>query len=351
MSAPACYGLRALLYPLAGAFSALVIGAGSAAAQPVAEFYAGKTITLIISTGSGGGLDASARLIAKHMGNHIPGKPTIVPKNMTGGGHLVATNYLYAQAPKDGTTIGAILAAFVGYQVLDGKGAQYDAAKFHWLGASDVDNQNLYVWHAAGVKSVADAKATEVPMGATGAGSYTILWPTVMNALLGTRFKVVSGYKSTNEIHLAMERGEVQGRAGNFFSSLKSQNADWLADKKINLLVQIGTERDPEFVAVPLLSELAANEEQRRILAFLSGEVGLGKPFLAPPGVPVDRLAALREAFEATTRDRDYLDEAQRLNIGVRAAHHSKLTAIAQSILSTPDDLVAKTREAIAAGK
>lgn len=330
---------------------AIVIGAGAAAAQPVAEFYGGKTISLIISTGSGGGLDASARLIARHMGNHVPGRPAIVAKNMTGAGHLLATNYLYNQAPKDGTTIAAILPAFVGYQVLDSKGAQYDAAKFNWLGASDVDNQNLYVWHTAGVKSVADAKRTEILMGATGAGSYTVLWPTVMNALLGTKFKIVSGYKSTNEIHLAMQRGEVQGRAGNLFSSLKSQNADWLSEKKIALIVQIGTERDPEFSGVPLLSELAASEEQRRILAFLSAEIGLGKPFLAPPGIPPDRLAALREAFEATTRDPTYLAEAQRLNIGVRAAPHTKLATIAQSILSTPDDLVAKTRAAMAAAK
>ena len=323
MSGPDRRGPAALLHRLAGALCALTIGAGSAAAQPVAEFYAGKTISLIISTGSGGGLDASARLIARHMGNHVPGKPAIVPKNMTGAGHLLATNYLYAQAPKDGTTIAAILPAFVGYQMLDGKGAQYDAAKFHWLGASDVDNQNLYVWHATGVNSVKDAQRTEILMGATGAGSYTVLWPTVMNALLGTKFKIVSGYKSTNEIHLAMQRGEVQGRAGNSFSSLKSQNGDWLVEKKIELLVQIGTERDPDFAAVPLLSELATSEQHRRILAFLSGEIGLGKPFLTTPGVPADRLAALREAFEATTRDPAYLEEAQRLNVGVRAASHT----------------------------
>ena len=223
MARPARYSSAAGLCRLVCALSAMIVGAGSAATQPVDEFYAGKTISLIISTGSGGGLDASARLVAKYMSRHLPGRPAIVAKNMTGAGHLMATNYVYAQAPRDGTTIAAILPAFVGYQVLDGKGAQYDAAKFHWLGASDVDNQNLYVWHTAGVKSVDDARRTEILMGATGAGSYTVLWPTVMNALLGTKFKIVSGYKSTNEIHLAMQRGEVQGRAGNLFSSLRSR--------------------------------------------------------------------------------------------------------------------------------
>ncbi len=339
----------------AGAFAvllaALAMHAGGARAQSATEFYPGKTLTLIISTGSGGGLDASARLIARHMGNHIPGKPSIVPRNMTGAGHLAATNYVYAQAPKDGTTIAAILPAFVGYQMLDGKGSQYDAAKFQWLGASDVDNQNLFVWHTTGVKSVEDARRKEILMGATGAGSYTALWPTVMNNLLGTKFKIVSGYKSTNEVHLAMQRGEVEGRAGNAFSSLKSQNGDWLAEKKINLLLQIGTEREPDFPELPLLSDLTRNDDHRRILAFLSGEVGIGKPFLTTPGVPTDRLAALRSAFEATTKDPAYLAEAQRLNIGVRAASHEKIAAIAQSILATPPELVAKTREAITAGK
>lgn len=336
---------------LAVALAASTLAAGSAAAQSVAEFYAGRSISLIISTGSGGGLDASARLVARHMGNHIPGKPAIVPRNMTGAGHLAATNHVYAQAPKDGTTIAAILPAFVGYQLIDGKGALYDAAKFPWLGSSDIDNQNLFVWHTAGVKTVDDVRRKEVLMGATGAGSYTALWPTLMNNLLGTKFKIVSGYKSTNEIHLALQRGEVQGRAGNSFSSLKSQNSDWLAENKIVMLVQIGTELDQEFSAVPLLSELATSEEHRRIITFLSGEVGMGKPFLTTPGVPADRLAALRAAFAATTRDPAYLDEALRLNIGVRAESHEKVAAIANSILSTPADLVAKTRAAIAAGK
>jgi tripartite-type tricarboxylate transporter receptor subunit TctC len=304
---------------------------------------------MVISTGAGGGLDASARLIARHMANHIPGKPSIIARNMTGAGHLQATNYVYAQAPRDGSVIAAILPAFVGYQVLDGRGAQYDAARFAWLGASDADNQNLYVWHAAGVRSVADARRREVLMGATGAGSYTVLWPTLMNNLLGTRFKLVSGYKSTSEIHLAMQRGEIEGRAGNLFSSLKSQNPDWLKQGSIDILVQIGVERDREFDAVPLLTDLAETAEQRRIIALISGEIGLGKPFLTTPDVPADRLAALRSAFEATTRDAEYLADAQRLDIGVRAMPHGKLKSIADAILATPADEIAKAKAAIVA--
>ena len=327
----------------------LLPGTGAPAADPVAEFYAGKSINLIISTGSGGGLDASARLVARHMAAHIPGRPTIVARNMTGAGHLLATNYLFNQAPRDGTTIAAILPAFVAFQILDGKGAQYDAARFAWLGASDADNQNLYVWHTAGIKSVADAKRREVLMGATGAGSYAALWPTLMNNLLGTRFKLVSGYKSTAEINLAMQRGEVEGRAGNSFSSLRSQNPDWLRDKRIDMLVQIGAERDPDFPTVPLLAELSENLEHRRIISVVAGEVAIGKPFLTTPEAPPERLAALRAAFEATTRDAAYLAEAKRLDIGTRAVGHVRIKELADAILATPPDVIAKTRAAIQA--
>ncbi|MFM1813446.1 MAG: hypothetical protein RLZ98_141 [Pseudomonadota bacterium] len=328
--------------------AALSLCAATASAQSPAEFYAGKSISLIISTGAGGGLDASARLLARHMGTHIPGKPTIVSKNMPGAGHVLAANYVYGVAAKDGTTIGAILPSFVGYQKLDGKGATYDAAKFPWLGSLDIDNQNLYVWHTTGVKTVDDVRKKEVLMGGTGAGSYTVLWPALMNNVLGTKFKIVSGYKSTKQIHLAMERGEVEGRAGNFFSSLKARSSDWLKEKKINLLVQFGTEPDPDFKDIPLLLDLAANDEQRQIFNFLSGQVGMGKAVLTTPGLPDDRLAALRAAFEATTKDPAYLAEAEKSNLGTRAASHEKIATIAKGILATPDAVVAKTREAIA---
>lgn len=324
-------------------------GMGAPAADPIAKFYAGKTINLIISTGPGGGLDASARLVAGYMAAHIPGRPVIVARNMTGGGHLLATNYMFNQAPRDGTTIAAILPAFVAYQVLDGKGVQYDAARFAWLGASDVDNLNLYVWHTAGVKTVADAKRRDVLMGATGVGSYSAQLPTLMNNLLGTRFKVVSGYKSTAEINLAMQRGEVEGRAGNSFASLRSQNPDWLRDRRIDMLVQLGAERDPDFPTVPLLSELTESLDHRRIVSVATGEVAIGKPFLTTPDVPPERLAALRAAFETTTRDPAYLAEAKRLDIGTRAVGHLRIKELADAILATPPDVVAMTRAAMQA--
>ena len=316
-------------------------------ADQLADFYSGKAISLIVSTGVGGGVDTNARLVAKHFGNHLPGKPSIVVKNMTGAGHLQATNYLYMQAPKDGTHMGAILPAFVGYQILDGRGSQYDTRNFNFLGSSDVENANLYTWSKLGIKKIEEVKERQVLMGATGAGSYTMLYPTILNNLQGYKFKMVSGYKSTNEIHLAMERGEVSGRAGNFFSSLKAQNPDWLAEKKIDILLQIGEKRDPEWPQVPLLTDLAVNEEQRLIFKLFSAEIALGRVFITTPGVPADRLQALRLAFEKTMQDPGFNADIRAAEMQVRPLTHQQAKNLADEIINMPTELVAKAKAAM----
>jgi tripartite-type tricarboxylate transporter receptor subunit TctC len=277
----------------------------------------------------------------------MPGKPSIVVKNMTGAGHLQATNFLYMQAPKDGTHIGAILPAFVGYQVLDGRGAQYDTRNFNFLGSSDVENANLYTWSTLGITKIEEAKDRQVLMGATGAGSYTMLYPTILNNVLGYKFKIVSGYKSTNEIHLAMERGEVFGRAGNFFSSLKAQNPDWLADKKIDILLQIGEKRDPDWPQVPLLTDLATNEEQRLIFKLFSAEIALGRVFVTTPGVPADRLQSLRNAFAQTMRDQAFLADIKAADMQVRPLTHQQARQLADEIINMPPALIEKAKAAM----
>jgi tripartite-type tricarboxylate transporter receptor subunit TctC len=327
------------------ALAALGLSAAIAKADPVADFYAGRTMTTIISTGAGGGLDANARLVSRHLGKHIPGKPSIVARNMPGAGHIQATNFMYNQAPKDGSHIAAILPSFVLYQIIDGRGAQYDARNFNWLGSSDVDNMNVYVWHTAQVKTIEDAKRTEILMGGTGAGSYTILFPTLMNNLIGTKFKNVAGYKSTNEIHLAMERGEVQGRAGNFFSSLKSQNADWLREGKIVLLAQIGEERDPDFKNLPLLQDLTADPEAKQILRLFSAEIAMGRAYLTTPEVPKERVEALRRAFDATMADAAFIAEAKTAGIDVRPLKADAVAKIANEILATPKALIERAAD------
>jgi tripartite-type tricarboxylate transporter receptor subunit TctC len=316
-----------------------------AAAQPVEEFYRGKTITMVVSTGVGAGVDTNARLVARYLGRHIPGNPTIVVKNMPGAGHVLAANHLATDAPRDGTTIALILPSIITHQLLDGRGVRYDVARFHWLGASDHSNQSVYVWSTS-IKTFAEAMQREVVLGATGAGSYTLLYPALMNSLLGTRFKTVVGYKSARDIDLAMERGEIEGRAGNYLNTLRSINPGWLRDKSINILVQIGAERDPGFAEVPLLTEFAKSEETRRVLRLFEAEITAGRAFLTPPDVPADRVAALRQAFDATMQDEAFRAEARRMGLDINPITADKVQAIVREVTAIPPELIALAKRA-----
>lgn len=319
---------------------------GSAAAQ--ADFYKGKTVELIISTGVGGGLDTNGRMVARYLSKYIPGNPTIIAKNMPGAGHVRAANYIANNAPKDGTTIGTLIPAFIMAQVLNRTDAiQFDAAKMQWLASTSASNSTVYVSKSTGVNSVEDAKKKSVVMGGTGAGSYTTLYPIVMNHVLGTQFKIVSGYNSTAEIGLAMERGEVQGRAGNNFNSLKSENPELLRDGKIAIIAQVGLDRDLEFSTVPLLIDFAKNDEERQILKLFSADVVIGRPFVTAPGVPADRVAILRKAFVDLTKDPDFLKETAQANIDVQLVEGEKVQKIVEELVGTPPDIVAKAKLAM----
>jgi tripartite-type tricarboxylate transporter receptor subunit TctC len=340
----------ALLVSLSRAIAVALLGSiaasGTAAAQ--ADFYKGKTIELVISTGVGGGLDTNARMVARHLPKHIPGNPTIVAKNMPGAGHVRAANYIYNQAPKDGTTIGTLIPAFVLAQVLNRTDAiQFDAAKMPWLASTSASNSTVYVWKTTGVNTMEDAKNKTVVMGGTGAGSYTTLYPLILNHMLGTKFKIVSGYNSTAEVGLAMERGEVQGRAGNNFNSLKSENPELLKEGKIAILAQVGLERDPEFTSVPLLVDFAKTEEERQILRLFSADVVIGRPFLTAPGVPAERVELLRKAFADMTKDPDYLKESAQANLDVQLVEGAKIQKIVEELVATPPDVVAKAKLAM----
>ncbi len=333
-----------------GRFLAIALTAALAStgvqAQDAASFYRGKTIQIIVSTGPGTGHDNGVRLVARHMPKHMPGVGAIITKNMPGGGHVLAANYVHNSAPKDGLTMAAILPAFILHQMIDGRGVHYDVRNFIWIGSSLSDNMNLYVWHTAGIRSIEDVYKKEVIMGATGVGSYTATFPTVMNNVLGTKFKIVPGYRTTGQIHLAMEKGEVQGRAGNFFSSLKSDNADWIRDKKIDLIMQIGVKRDPEFANVPLMSDLGKTPQQKRVLELFSAEIAMGRAFSTTPKTPQDRVEYLRRAFVATMKDKDYIAESKKLDLPVRPLSHTQLEEILGGIISTPPELVAQARKA-----
>jgi tripartite-type tricarboxylate transporter receptor subunit TctC len=327
--------------------AACALPSGIAHADAVEDFYKGRQMTMIISTGAGGGVDLMGRLIARHMVKYIPGQPHVVPKNMPGGGHMRATNFLYSQAPQDGSHLGAIIPSIVMHQMLGGEGVQYDAAKINWIGSSSASNSMLYVWHTKGVKSLEDAMKTEVIIGGTGVGAYTVLYPVLMNNVLGTKFKIVVGYKASDDVDLAMEKGEVDGRAGATFNTLMSGNADWVRDHKIDILVQIGTERDPGFKQVPLLTDFAKTQEQREVLQLFCDEIALGRPLLTTPNVPADRVAALRKAFDATMKDQAFLAEAQKARLDVMPTGGARIQQLVEGMIGTKDSVVARTKAAL----
>ncbi len=338
---------RACLLAVGGAM--LCAGGFTQAQEASPGFFKGKTLDMIVSSGAGGGQDANARLIARHWAKHIPGATTMVVKNMPGAGHLRAANFLANHAPKDGTVLSALVPSFVLSQVLQtSKGIQFDAAQFGWLGASAANNSTFYVWSTSPVKTMADATRYETPMGATGAGSYTMIYPAIMNAIVGTKFKIVAGYKSTAEVNLALERGEVLGRAGNNFNSLKMENADWLRDGKIRLLAQVGLDRDPEYPDLPLMMEFGKTEEDRSLLKLFSADIALGRPFLTTPGVPADRLELLRSSFMATLKDAALLKEAHAANLEILPVPGARLQEVVREIVSAPPDVVRRAREALA---
>jgi len=328
-----------------GAIVAFVVLPPRADAAEV-DAYKGKTVTLITSTGVGGTYDLVARLLARHMPRHIPGNPIMIVQNMPGGGNVLATNYMYNIAPKDGTAIATIHSAMPLHQVLDGQGVRYDADRFNWLGSTGAQNEVILVWHTVGVTTIQQATEKEVILGGTGAGSGIVIIPTLMNSLLGTRFKIVTGYRTSEEVNLGLQRGEVQARAFGF-GSITSQHPDWLRERKVVFLAQAGARREKLLPDVPLLTELAKNDEQRRIMQLVSSAPALGQPYIAPPGVPADRLAILRKAFEATLKDSAFLSDAERIGFAVEPMNAREAGRIVHETINAPAAVVAKAKAAM----
>jgi len=333
------------------AMAAIALGATApgAAAQSAEDFFRDKTMSMVISTGVGGGYDLMGRLVARHLPKHLHGTPTMVPRNMGGAGHVRAANYMFRQAPKDGTTLATIGNTIALHQVIDGKGVQYDAGRFEWIGTVQSTNINLYVWTKEGVRTLDDAKKHEVLLGATGAGGGNEIYPALLNNTLGTRFRVIAGYGTGSDIHIAMERGEVDGRAGNSFASLTASNADWLREKKITVLVQFGLTPEKGFESVPNLIDLARNDTERAIFKLFSAPSALGWPVMTAPQVPSERVKVLRRAFVAMTRDPAFLADAQRLRLTVAPVTGEALQKIVHDMVKTPPAIVEAAKVAIAA--
>lgn len=329
--------------------SAFLMGSQQASAQAAGEFYRDKTIDLIIGYTPGGGYDAYARLLARHLGGHIPGSPRIVPRNMPGAGSRVAAQYVYSAAPKNGTVLATGDQSLALEQALGAGNIQFDTNRFIWIGNLNFDNNTLVTWHTSGIRTVDDAKIREVPIGSTGADPSS-QYPKVMNAILGTRFKVVLGYPGANEINLAMENGEVAGRGSNSWGSWKATKPDWIRDKKINLLVQIGLGKSPDLPDVPLLMQLARNTDDAAVLKLLSEPVAIGRPIFTTPGVPPERLKMLRDAFDATIADPAFVQEAAKLNLPINASSGIELQRLVASIVAAPRATAERLSSILGAG-
>ncbi len=306
-------------------------------------FYAGKTITVVTSTGAGGTYDLTARLLARYMPRYLEGRPAMIVQNMPGGGHVLASNFMYGVAPKDGTTIATVNNIIPLHQVISGIGVRFDADKFSWIGSTGAKNSVAYVWHTAGIKDIDDARKREATLGASGAGSSTIVYARLLNNLLGTKFKIVTGYKSVAEIDLALTRGEVEASTGSYMS-LVVDHPDWIKEKKLVFIAQMGAERDRNLADVPLLTELAGNAEDRHIMKLFSSPLVLGCPFLAPPGIPAERLAALREAFVATLKDRAFQEDATKAGFSVEPMSGETLAQLVREMMLTSPDIVQKAK-------
>jgi tripartite-type tricarboxylate transporter receptor subunit TctC len=319
----------------------------SAAADDVADFYKGKTVRLVIGYGTGGGYDVYAKMLARFIGQHIPGNPTVIAQNMPGAGSRNAANWLYNVAPKDGTVLAVLSQATPADQALGQPGVQFDVRNFNWIGNMVAVNNIMIMWAESGIKTIEDAKKRPVAIGASGASSPSVLYPTVTNNLFGTQFKIVSGYPGGGDIMIALERREVDGRGSDSWASLKANNPAWIKEGKINILFQVGPRKEPDLPGPPLLTDLAANDEQRQILEVISGDAAVGRPVLTAPDVPADRVRALRKAFDDTMNDPAFREAAKKANMYFNPIAGEELQRIVTRIVSPSPQVIARVKDVI----
>ncbi len=330
-----------------GLVLAALLAALPAQADSVADFYRGRTINILIGVNVGGGYDMEARLIARFIGKHIPGNPTVVPQNMFGAGGIKMANYLHTVAPQDGTAIGMFPNTLIAAQAVGIGGVQYDANRFFWLGSMSTSPLTFGVWHTAGVRTLADARTKEVIAAASNPGAITYTFPRLLNEMLGTKIRVVSGYQGNSTMTLAMERGEAQA-VTNSWDSWRATHMHWIRESKVHLLVQTEPKsNDPDLIKISSVQELARNENDRRVIDLVVAGDVMGKPMAIAPNAPVERARALRTAYEATLRDPDFIKAAVAARTEINAVSGARLQEIVSDVLSTPADLKARARKII----
>ena len=327
--------------------AACALAGGEARADAVSDFYRGKIIRLVIGSNNGGSYDTYGRMFAQHFSRHVPGEPQIVIENMPGASGIRSTNYLYNIAPKDGTTLGIVNQSMGQRQMLEPASVDFDMSQFNWLGAMTNTGTIFIVWSATGVASIDDAKTKQVTMGALSNDGGNSVYPLLVNRFLGTKFKVVLGYQGGNTIQLAMERGEVDGRGAVSWSGLKSGWPNWIAERKVNVILQVGLVREPELANVPLLVDLARTPEEQAIFRFISSDSAMGFPVATPPKVPADRVASLRTAVAETLVDPAFLADAEKRSLPISAATGEDVASVVHSQIETSKDVIGKLKQAL----
>lgn len=316
---------------------------------PVAadDFYRDKSIQMVIGSAVGGSYDAYGRLLSRHMGRHIPGNPVFVPRNLPGAAGTIVARWIYTQAPKDGTALGAPLNTVPMTQILEPDKVPFDCGGFAWIGAVASPANVLVTWHTSGVKTLEDAQKKETLIGASAPGTTIEMYPLMANNLFGTKFKVITGYIGGAEINVAMERGEVQGRGSNSYISYLFQNPDWIRDEKINVIFQMTLKRDPLLPNVPALIEFAKTEEQRQIVSLLAITETIGRPVVAPPGTPADRVAILRRALMDTASDPLFLEDAKKAQLEVQPISGEMMQKMVTDLINVRPEIVERYKQAV----
>lgn len=342
--------MKRTLLPSLVLSAAMVLGSSSAVAQDETpeQFYSGKTVQLMVGYSAGGGYDTYARTVARHLGKHIPGNPDVIVKNVPGAGSLVLMNQLANTLPRDGSVLGSINSGMPFEPLFGNDKAQFDIETMNWLGNVLVATTVGVIHERAGVDSWQDLKTKRVTMGATGAGSNTNIVPRIMAKIFDLQIDVIAGYPGANDIVLAMERGEVDGLGSRFMSSLKSSTPEWLEpDSKVKILYQIARKKHPDLPDVPLVSEMAETETQRQAANLLGARLVMGRPYVAPPGVPADRLAALRKAMKDTANDPEFLADAAKQSLAVEYADDQEMLDFYREVYKAPPEVIQFVEDAV----
>ena len=320
-----------------------LVASAPAVAQTLEQFYRGKTIEMIIGYAPGGSNDIYARLVARHIGRHIPGAPNVVARNMPGAGSIIAGNFLYNIAPKDGTVLGLVSPTMPLDEKLGAQGVKFESSKFNWIGRVAPSTNIAFFWRTAPVQSTDDLFTKAATIGATGAGSTVAIYPTVLNNVLGAKLKLVMGYAGSPEAMLAMERGEVDGHSTSF-DALRTSHPDWIEEGKVRIVVQFALTRHPQMPDVPTIVELARTDEQRKILRAVMNATEIGKMILSPPGQPAERVNALRLAFDQTMLDPEFAADVEKSRVERIPLNGEALQKLVEEVGNLSPEIAAKVK-------